>query len=360
MTESTARYSFLDRLLHKSAFVGIEIQKSLADIEDRMHAARLTPIDVRQPVFITSLPRAGTTLLLDLVAAHRGFVTHTYRCMPFVLCPILWDSVSRGFRRPSEARERAHGDGMLVGYDSPEAFEEVMWKAFWPAKYRADGIALWSEQDRNPEFEQFFTSHIRKLMLLGAQPGGETARYVSNNNANIGRIGLLSRIFPDSTIVIPFRNPVNQAASLLRQHQRFIDIHREDPFTRYYMESIGHYEFGGAMRLIDFPPVEGLDAQSDPMSGNFWLAYWIRVYTHLLKEERSNLHFFDFDKLCAEPLSSLEALNGVLHIPEFSAAAMQDRFHPAVRYDPIKLGMDAHMVETALSLHERLSRRGIS
>ena len=28
--------------------------------------------------------------------------------------------------------ERAHGDGMTIGYDSHEAFEEVLWRAFWP------------------------------------------------------------------------------------------------------------------------------------------------------------------------------------------------------------------------------------
>src|SRR5262245_24884616 len=156
MTSTRVNYSRLDRLLLRLAFSNLELQKSLADIEDRMHARRIESIAIEKPVFITGLPRAGTTLMLDvLVGNSEEFATHTYRCMPFVLCPILWESVSRGFRRVGEKRERVHGDGMSVSYDSPEAFEEVLWKAFWPQKYRADRIDLWSGNDRQAEFEDF-------------------------------------------------------------------------------------------------------------------------------------------------------------------------------------------------------------
>jgi len=33
----------------------------------------------------------------------------------------------------------------------------------------------------------------------------------------------------------------------------FIDIQREDAFARWYMEAIGHYEFGAGLRPIRFP-----------------------------------------------------------------------------------------------------------
>ena len=162
---------------------------------------------------------------------------------------------------------------MMVSYDSPEAFEEILWKAFWRKKYRTGQIDLWSETERNGEFEEFFRSHIRKLIVLRAGPNTEPVRYISKNNANIARIGLLSRIFPDSVFIIPFRNPVDQAGSLLRQHKRFAEIHGRDPFSRQYMEGIGHYEFGGALRPLAFPKVDGPDVADDAMTANYWVDY---------------------------------------------------------------------------------------
>ena len=48
--------------------------------------------------------------------------------MPFLITPMLWDSISRPFQKPGTVVERVHGDGMTVGYDSPEAFEELLWR----------------------------------------------------------------------------------------------------------------------------------------------------------------------------------------------------------------------------------------
>ena len=72
-------YSRLDRILHRLAFSTIELQKALADLEDRVYASRFSQIEVDRPVFITSLPRAGTTLLLEIVASLDAFASHTYR-----------------------------------------------------------------------------------------------------------------------------------------------------------------------------------------------------------------------------------------------------------------------------------------
>ena len=125
------RYSRLDRLLHRLAFSSFEVQKALADIEDRLCARRLVGIEIDRPVFITALPRAGTTLLLETLDSLDLFATHTYRNMPFLLVPLFWNAVTLPFRAPHVAVERAHGDGMTIGFDSPEAFEEVVWRAFW-------------------------------------------------------------------------------------------------------------------------------------------------------------------------------------------------------------------------------------
>jgi len=134
-----SRYGRLDRLLHDLAFHGIVAQKALAEIEDRLYARRIAEIDAARPVFVTALPRAGTTLLLEVLGTQRDFAAHSYRQMPFLLCPLLWDRLSRGFRRTAELRERAHGDGLQVGYDSLEAFEEVLWRGVYSVHF-ADSV----------------------------------------------------------------------------------------------------------------------------------------------------------------------------------------------------------------------------
>ena len=100
-------YSRLERTLYRLAFAGLGVQKALADLEEHALADQLDRGAPQKPVFITSLPRAGTTLLLEVLSALPEFASHTYRDMPFVLSPMLWDKLSHGFRRAGGERPRA-------------------------------------------------------------------------------------------------------------------------------------------------------------------------------------------------------------------------------------------------------------
>ena len=313
-------YSRLDRWLHHLAFKAITPQKAMADIEESLFATRLEPLGVAQPVFITSLPRAGTTLLLELLAGTDRFATHTYRDMPFVLCPLLWDQLSSSFRTRDPLRERAHGDGISINTDSPEAFEEILWKAFWPKKYRSDRILPWTIQDRDAEFEAFYRSHMRKIIALrsAGKPGREGWRYASKNNANISRLPLLTSLFPDCRIIIPVRNPWDHCHSLLNQHRRFTALHREDTFGRQYMEWLGHYEFGAALRPIDFSNWIDSNAGLDPDQAEFWLTYWLSAWQSILAVASPNVSFLDYDWLCSMPEAGLTVLSYAVSLEDSS------------------------------------------
>jgi len=265
-------YSWLDQILHRIAFKGIGIQRELADIEDRLFMRRLEGISIEKPVFITSLPRAGTTLLLEVLNAVPDFASHTYRDMPFVLCPILGEKFTKNFRKESTLRARAHADGISIGFDSPEALEEIIWMAFWKDKYSSNQITPWSVADRQPEFEQFFRSHMRKIIAVRSMTtsgSGHFPRYISKNNANIARLSLLSLLFPDCRIVIPFRNPWDHIKSLRHQHSRFTNIHNTEPFSLLYMEWLGHFEFGKSLRPINFNKWVENHGNSDPQNEIF-------------------------------------------------------------------------------------------
>lgn len=145
--------------------------------------------------------------------------------MPFVLTQLLWSRYTGRFAKEVEATERAHRDGLEVSRKSPEAFEEMIWKKFWPEHYRADRIQPWTDGDRNPEFDAFFGRHMRKMIAARREEVPDARRYLSKNNLNIARLAAPPSPLQGSTFVIPFRDPLQQAASMKRQHERFLEIH---------------------------------------------------------------------------------------------------------------------------------------
>ena len=80
-----SNYSGADQIFHKIAFSGPGAQLSAAGLEDRILAGKLKRLEATPPIFITALPRAGTTVLLNALFEVPGVATHLYRDMPFVM-----------------------------------------------------------------------------------------------------------------------------------------------------------------------------------------------------------------------------------------------------------------------------------
>lgn len=346
-------YSGLDQTVHKIAFSGRMLQLSMADMEDGMFAKDLKGITGARPIFITSLPRAGTTILLTALAHVPDLATHLYRDMPFLMAPMLWNRLSKGFRKNTSLTERAHGDGIQVGYDSPEAFEEVIWKAFWPDHYKTDGISLWTAADRNAEAEEFLHKHLAKIIALRCGPNAAGGRYISKNNGNVARIPLLRAIFPDADIVVPIRDPLTHAASLLRQHENFLRQQAEDPFVKRYMGDIGHYEFGELHRPIAFPGLEALTSGTTPADLDYWLGYWIAAYEHLQSLD-AGIRFVSHERQCNDGLAEMTSLCAALGLeagPQLDAVAGE--FRP-VPDRPISHDLPADRLDRARDLQAAL------
>ena len=304
-------YSTLDQALHRMSFRTYATQVSLANIEDKIFSQKLAQFPIEKPVFITALPRAGTTLLLECLADIPEFATHCYRDMPFVLIPCLWNSYSGIFQRQVQSQERSHGDGMQISPDSPEALEEVIWTRFWQRHYKTDRIIPW-DLEQNKEFDNFFRSHMRKIIFLRRPKLAGLTRYISKNNANIARTSTLRKLFPDSVLVVPFRNPFHHATSLLQQHLNFLDIHQTDSFAAEYMKAIGHYDFGQNLCPIDFDGWLNRRISEDSKSLAFWLEYWVASYKHLLGKNYVGLNFLNYDSLCEEPERGLRIISEIV------------------------------------------------
>jgi Sulfotransferase family len=348
------RYTLTERLLHKLAFATPGLQIGYAEIEDKLYGVDAELPDVLRPVFITALPRAGTTLLLNICAGLDEFAAHTYRDMPFIMTPLVWSRFSDRFTKSDAPRERAHGDGMLVSADSPEAFEEIIWKAFWPEQYKHDRILVWPEAGSD-EFREFFRRHMHKLARVR---GGRDARlrYASKNNFNVARLRWLMQAFPDASIIVPFRAPVEHAASLLRQHLNFIDLHQKDRFMRDYMKGIGHFDFGANLRPIDFDGwLDGCPHPHDSL--NFWLAYWTAGYRHCFERASDGVALLDYDELCRSPKAQLGNLADLLGIGVDKLESAAPSIKVPRPHNPDQSGIDPEILSAAVTLHDALRHR---
>jgi len=300
-------YGFFDKALHYLAFNTSKMQMSLARQESDQYAQTLGSLSIKKPVFITSLPRSGTTILLDVLTTTDEFSYHSYKDMPFIFTPLFWSKFNVHFAKDHKLKPRAHNDGIQINQDSAEAFEEMLWKTFWPQAYRGQSIDQWQSHDNN-NFDRFFIEHIKKLHLRDRlMLGKNKQRYISKNNLNIARIPYLTRLFPDSIVLTPFRDPLQHALSMLRQHKSFSVLHQHNAFARRYMAAIGHFDFGANLKPINFNQWHDRTLFK-PDSLNFWLEYWIESYRYLLDKQKSKIFFISFEDLCETPATSLAVL----------------------------------------------------
>lgn len=283
------KYSWLQQKLHQLALSSNFMREMVFDVESSLIS---TTQAKDNNVFVSGLARSGTTILLNALYESSEFSSLSYRDMPFVLAPNIWSKLSFSNKK-NDALDRAHGDGIKISEDSPEAFEEVFWMTF-------------DESDKNTK-EQF-----KKYVGL-INHKAKTQRYLSKNNQNIKRLELISTIFPNSKILIPFRNPVQHAYSLLCQHEKFIEYSNKDAFISSYMEWTGHTEFGP-----NYVPVHNKELNFvDFLSIDHWLEQWCLTYKKLLEtlKNKKNIHFVCYEQLCSSKKYWLDILR-VLDIKE--------------------------------------------
>ncbi|MBC7141806.1 MAG: sulfotransferase [Rhodobacteraceae bacterium] len=333
-------YSALDRVLHRLALASPVRAEMMHDIE-RGAFLKSAPEDTGRHVFVTGLARAGTTILMREIHRTGEFGSLTYADMPFVLAPNLWARLSRKGHQPGVKAERAHGDGIEVDTQSPEALDEVYWRVF-------DGKAYIGAEGLRPhDPDEDLIAGYRDLIRLVLRKTGKT-RYVSKNNNTILRLGALARAMPEAEFLVPLRRPLDHAASLLGQHRRFLDA---DAFTRDYMTWLGHHEFGATHRPFLF----GGRPSGDPMTMDYWLTLWLSVYGALDAVEAAcpNVTFVPYEALSADP-AVWAAVAARIGVP--AAAAGELRPVP----DKAPGAHDAELVRRAAELHARLADRGFA
>jgi hypothetical protein len=276
--------------------------------------------------------------------------------MPFILSPLIWKRLSRPFHKNEKAMERAHGDGMEVSFDSPEAFEEIIWLSFLKDKIvTGDMLSTISAADETPEFALAIRSTVKKLLLDEGTEQSPPLRYLSKNNANLSRIELINNLFPSSAILIPFRQPLAHVSSLMKQHAQFTERHQKDRFSKRYMEWLGHYDFGENFKPINFDNWLNVNEITLYHGVNFWLKYWTAAYSYVLNHKTENVYLVGFDKLLSDGKTKLKAIADCLELEnreKFIEASSSLRL-PTSR--PIESQhCDPEILQAAQELHERL------
>jgi hypothetical protein len=294
-----------DYALVRASGAARALWRALGELEHDLLAARLERIAIEAPVFVTGLARSGTTMMLTVLSQADGVATHRYRDFPFLFTPLAWNWFQdRMPAAPAAAVERPHRDRIRITRESAEAFEEPLWQEFFPWAHDPARCHVLDAATRNPQFEAFFASHLRKILWLR---GGR--RYVSKGNYNVARIAYLARLFPDARFVVPVREPFSHVRSLVEQHALFCRYAADDPRVPRYLAAAGHYEFGPQRRPIHLDPARLGEVAQAWRAGDDWRGYarqWAQVYDYVarLRADPSlagRIRVVRYEDACARP-----------------------------------------------------------
>ncbi len=264
-------YNIIQKTLHDILLSTSFIKKSVFEIEKLSFLKKNQEnISLSKHLFISGLPRSGTTILLNFLFSTNQFTSLTYRNMPFVMAPNLFNIFQN--QKNFEKKERFHNDGIYFDLDSPESFDEIFFSSF------ADNEII-------EEFPKYL-----KLVLLNKKNN----RYLSKNNFNYKRIGLILSILPQSIFLLPFRDPIQHSKSLLIQHEHFLKLQNKNSFIKRYMNYLGHKEFGLLHKSWNEPI-----KYKNISHINYWLEQWYLFYSNLFSKfkENNNCYFVKYESL---------------------------------------------------------------
>ena len=268
-------------------------------------------------VFLTGMPRAGVTGLLHDLHASGAFASLGLADLPYAVAPNL-------------LMPRKGGAAASV--------DEVFWATFDAGAYiRPDHLA---PHRPTPEVMARYVDWIR--LILSARGG---TRYLAAGSNTLLRLVPLARALPRSTILILFRDPFEQAQSLLEAHL----AHRADgAAARAVALASGNLGYGAAHRPFRF----GAAAKGEPVTPDYWLARWCDAYEAALPAESAhmNVAFVPVETLASDPV----AWRKVAHRLELRPTPLT-ALRPTAPRAPGSF--DRALSARAQALHRRLSER---
>ena len=262
---TSERYDFLSIIIHKIFFNFDFFNIFLFDLEKKIYLPKFKVNYTNSNVFITGLPRSGTTAFLELLYSSKKFASFQYLDMPFILSPNIRKNFTLNFNKNLNKIERYHQDKIYINKNSAEAFERGFFRIYDGKNYIIENnLKIYSPQ------EDILNNY--KILIHLCKISKED-RYISKNNNNIIRIEKLSKYFNDDIFIL-FRNPLDFAISSQKTNKKFSTLQTESNFIQNYMKFLGHYEFGIGSKHIYC--VNKNKYQKNDI--NYWINYWLDVY----------------------------------------------------------------------------------
>lgn len=293
--QKTTAYSNWSKLLHHLILDNYNIQKALFKLEKR----KVKNTKSQPYLIVTGLARSGTTAFTETLYNKGQFRSLGYQNMPFLLSVNLW----KKFYNPKSEKqqERAHQDGLQINLNSIEALEEHFYKVHLNDDYIKENNLV--THQISPELIKTYQAYQATIQR------GKKDVYLAKNNNHILRLKSMLQDENMYTVVL-FRNPIQHALSLNKQHQKFTQSQTKDPFTLTYMNWLGHHEFGLNHLPFDLQQSEN---SFQPDTLNYWLQNWVSYYEYASQfKQEENIHFIAFEQFCEKPEQVLSDLNKLL------------------------------------------------
>jgi hypothetical protein len=342
--EKKGDYSDWSKLLHRIALDNYHIAEQLFEVE-RKRLRKRGHNPKSNFLVVTGLARAGTTAMTTQLHSSGRFHSLSYANMPFLMSPNIWAM----FYNPEKGqlKERSHGDKVMVGTTSVEALEEFFFKVFLGDSY----IDEKSVHEHSVD-ERVATAYLDYQTFLSGSSYGETI-YLAKNNNWLTRYRSMRSHNSDFHVLLMFRDPLQHALSLQRQHSNFTARQEADPFVLEYMDWLGHHEFGRHAKTFHFNGGKRLDAGAYPREDiNHWLAVWVNYYSYVLElPEDPNLTFIEYEDFKSKPNEVFRSISRQLKI----YLALQNE---AFRNEPLETFIaDDNLHREALKIFARLKEQ---
>ena len=328
-------YNSLSKFLHHLSLGSKNVSELSFDLDQKLFSQKKKNTQFKDNhLFISGLARSGTTALLEILNQSDEFISLTYSDLPFILSPSLNSKIVKN-KHNTELKERAHKDGIFVNNESPEALDEVFWKVFLNDNYiQKDRMIV---NSISGEILDKYKNYVKRITFNNGLP----KRYLSKNNNLVLRLESILKIYPNSTILIPFRDPLQHAISLLNQHLHFSELQKKAPFSLKYMNWLGHHEFGLNQKPFDLGNDEIFNEIKSYKKEdiNYWLLTWLNYYSFIVKKFKSNIILFNYENFCNEPKIELKKICNIINIDidSLELLAFKNKLKTNSNSDPVIL-----------------------
>jgi hypothetical protein len=176
---------------------------------------------IEQPIFVTGLPRTGTTALHRLLAAdpaHQGLEMWLTQAPGPRPPRDSWDAnpVFRAIKEGFDRHHAEHPEFMGVHYIAADQVEEcwqLLRQSMRSVSYECLAhVPTYSSWLRGQDWAAAYRRHRRNLQLIGLNDPGR--RWVLKNPSHLFALDALFAVYPDALVVQTHREPRTAIASL--------------------------------------------------------------------------------------------------------------------------------------------------